>query len=213
MKIGIFGGTFNPVHVGHLRTVEEVRTDFNLEIVYFVLAKLPPHKSANTLVSANERYEILKYALSDNPFFKTSSIELRRKKTSYSIDTIKFFKKKFSNDELYFILGSDAFLEIKSWFKYEELLQIVDIVVMFRENFICNDEFLSGLGYSKKNGDWVNIFNKRIFLTKVTRFDISSSLIRDKIIKNKSIRYFLPEKCVKYITKKNLYKGTKKHGK
>ncbi len=207
MNIGIFGGTFNPVHFGHLRTVEEIREGFNLEIIYFVVAKIPPHKNSENIASASERYRLLKIAIKNNPFFKPSSIELRRKKTSYSFDTIMYFKKKFKDDNLYFIMGADAFKEIYTWFKYKEILKNIDIIVMARPEYNCDYELLERLGYKKcEKRVFVNSYCKKVFFYNVTQLDISSSKIRDYIGKNLSVNYFLPEKCIKYIYKNKLYK-------
>jgi nicotinate-nucleotide adenylyltransferase len=205
LRIGIFGGTFNPIHFGHLRPVEEIRMQFSLHRIYFVLANIPPHKRENNLVSAKERYSILKYAVKDNPFFFASSIEMRRKKPSYSFDTIKYFKKKYPDDEIFFIMGSDAFAEFDTWFKYEKISALVDIIVMLRENFKCDNEFTAKLGYEKKGNYLTNDFGKKVFFINVTRFDISSSMIRDLISKKESVKYFLPQKCLNYIVKKKLY--------
>ncbi len=205
LNIGIFGGTFNPVHFGHLRTVEDVREKFNLDIVYFVLAKIPPHKLKENVISAKERYKILKLALKGNPFFKLSNIELKRKKPSYSLDTIKYFKKKFQNDNLFFILGSDAFNEIDTWYKFSEILNIIDIIVMTREEFHCNESFMKKLGYKSKKDYFINKNDRKVYFQSVTRLYISSSKIRKYISQNLSINYFLPEKCISYIYQKKLY--------
>jgi len=205
LNIGIFGGTFNPVHFGHLRTVEDIREKFKLQVVYFVLAKIPPHKLHKNIISAKERYKILKLAVQSNPFFKLSDIELKRKKPSYSLQTIKYFKKKFSNDNLYFILGSDAFYEIDTWYKFQEILASIDIIVMTRESFYCNENFLKQLNYTKEKDYFINKSGKKVYFCNVTRLDISSSKIRENIKKNLSINYFMPEKCIQYIYKKQLY--------
>ncbi len=206
MKIGIFGGTFNPVHFGHLRTIEDVRENFNLDIVYFVLSKIPPHKSDKNIISAALRYKLLKLAIGGNPMFTASSVELRRKKTSYSIDTVKYFLRKFKTDQLFFILGSDAFAEIDTWFNYVEILNSVDIIVMQRESYNYDESFLEKLGYSKKGDCRINKENKKLFFNAVTRLDISSSKIRENLKNGNSVRYLLPHNCLKYIIKKNLYK-------
>ncbi len=209
MRIGIFGGTFNPIHFGHLRTVEEIREIFKLEIIYYVLSKIPPHKANENLVLPKDRYEILKLAVKKNRFFKASPVELRRKKPSYSIDTINYFIKKFTNDNLFFIMGSDAFYEIDLWHKYKNIISSIDIIVMKREDFKINKSYLNKLGYKENKDFWENDFNKKVYFSSVSRLDISSSKIREFLKKNISVNYLLPEKCINYINKKNFYKGNK----
>ena len=206
MRIGVFGGTFNPVHFGHLRPLEEVRIKCNLDKIYFVLAKIPPHKVNQEIISAKERYSLLKKALKSNEFFHSSGIEVRRKGPSYTYHTVKYFLKKFTDDSIFLIVGSDAFLDIKSWFNYEKLLNLVDIIVMIREGKVIPEEFLQKTGYFRKNGEWINKTGKKISLVEVNRLDISSSLIRKNIKKSISIKYLMPETCLKYIMNKKLYR-------
>ncbi len=107
MKIGILGGTFNPVHIGHLILAEEVREKLKLDKIIFIPTALPPHKDNMDIAPAGDRLKMLKLAIKGNKFFGVSDIEIKRKGRSYTIDTIKELKNKFVNDELYFIIGSD----------------------------------------------------------------------------------------------------------
>ena len=205
MIIGIFGGTFNPVHFGHLRAIEEIREMFNMDMVYFVLSKIPPHKLKENLIPPEERYKILKLALQKNSFFKASPVELRRKKVSYSLNTINYFKKRFYTDKLYFILGSDAFYEIHTWHNYDNILKNIDLIVMKRKNILVEREYLLKLSYKERECFWLNNFGQKIYFANVSRLDISSSKIRKFLKEKKSVNYFLPEKCINYIYKKNFY--------
>ncbi len=212
LRIGIFGGTFNPIHFGHLRTVEDVADTFKFDSIYFVLSKIPPHKFKRELTPAEERFKLLKLALKGNHKFIPSDIEIRRSNVSYTVDTVKYFNKKFPNDELFFIIGSDSFLEIETWFSYAEILKLINIVVMSREGFKYDTPLIEKLGYKPLNNFAINISNKRIYFTNVTRLDISSSLIRKNLKDGLSIKYFMPERCAEYIYKKNLYLGIGEYG-
>ncbi len=130
MATGIFGGTFDPIHMGHLRVAEEIREIFSLEKIYFVPGGAPPHKRSRKITVAEERLRMVKAALKGNRFFQASEIETKRSGPSYTIDTLKAFKKRF--DELYFIIGIDAFSQIDTWHLYRELFYHTNFIVMTR---------------------------------------------------------------------------------
>ena len=119
MAIGVFGGTFDPVHVGHLRVAEEAREAFSMERVYFVPARIQPLKQQIKGAAAHDRIRMLEMATRGNSFFRTSPVEIRRGGVSYSIDTIKHFARRFG--EIYFLMGMDAFSDIGLWKAHEEL--------------------------------------------------------------------------------------------
>ena len=122
MRVGLFGGTFNPVHWGHLRAAEEIRVMFDLTQVIFIPTNIPPHKGSEEVIPAHHRLRMLDLAVEGNPYFFTSDVELKRPGKSYSIETISHFKHTFGEGlALFFILGIDAFLEITSWKNYQEL--------------------------------------------------------------------------------------------
>lgn len=122
MAIGVFGGTFNPVHMGHLRVAEEIREAFRLETVYFIPSHLPPHKDSGRAAVSGDRLTMLKAAIRGNPFFKVSDLEIKRGGVSYTIETLKKLGSRF--DEIYFIIGIDAFMLVDTWYHYEELFTI-----------------------------------------------------------------------------------------
>src|SRR5512145_1392779 len=130
MAIGIFGGTFDPVHMGHLRVAEEIREIFSLERIYFVPGGMPPHKRRRKITNAEERLHMLKAATKGNRFFRVSEIEMKRSGPSYTIDTLRVFEKRFS--DLYFLIGIDAFSEINTWHLYRELFHHANFIVMTR---------------------------------------------------------------------------------
>jgi nicotinate-nucleotide adenylyltransferase len=211
MNIGIFGGTFDPVHIGHLRAAEEIREFFLLDGVYFVPAGIPPHKKRLEITDADIRLRMIKSAIRGNPYLHASEIELKRKGLSYSIDTVRTFEKRFKT--LYFILGNDAFYEIDTWHNYREIFYHTNFIVMIRpmngklftENIFPGDvkEEMEKID----NGTFRHISGNKVFLHQVTQLDISSTLIRENVRNGKTIRYVLPQSVEKIIKEKGLYRS------
>lgn len=209
MGIGILGGTFNPIHLGHLRAAEEVRERFNLEKIYFVPCNIPPHKEFSPILETSARLEMVRLAIRGVPYFKLSDIEIKRGGKSYSIDTVNYFLKKgIKKNELYFIIGSDAFADITKWKDYEQLLNSCNIIILKRPGFKSDSviplDLLRILQYNKKTKCYETFSKTRIFLTDIKGLEISSSMIRDLLRVGKSIRFLVPDRVVRYIEKKFL---------
>lgn len=135
MKIGIFGGTFDPVHRGHLQLAQSARTQFSLDKIIFVPAYKPPHKQElPSLTSAQDRYEMVRLAIEGEPFFELSDCELKRKGVSYTFDTVCEFESKYPNGTFFLILGKDAFDQIDTWHRANELKKKVQFLVAHRGN-------------------------------------------------------------------------------
>lgn len=211
MAIGIFGGTFDPVHMGHLRIAEEIREIFSLEKIYFIPGGIPPHKRRRKIAGANERLLMLKTAIKGNRFFRLSEIETRRKGPSYTIDTLKVFQKHF--DELYFLIGIDAFSQIDTWHLYPELFYYTNFIVMTRPSSRKQVilEMLPGDVQKdiRKSNDslCVHKSGKKIHLHDITQIDISSTKIKELLKKHRSIRYLVPASVEKIIAERGLYTG------
>lgn len=194
MKIGLLGGTFNPIHNGHLINAEIIKENFNLDKVLFIPSKYPVHKNLEGNVSSEDRYNMVKIAIDDNKYFEVSRIEIDREGESYFIVTIKQLLNIYKDSELYLIIGSDAFSEITIWKESKEILETVSFIIMRRP------------GHELIN-------NKLIKMAKDAKFannpliEISSSEIRKNIKNNKSIRYLVPGNVEEYIIKKELYKN------
>ncbi len=210
MRIGLMGGTFNPVHLGHLRAAEEVREKFKLNIIYFVPCNEPPHKSNIDLIDANIRLQMLKLAIKGTDAFRCSDIEIRRGGKSYSIDTIRhFLERGIKGSQIYFILGNDSFAEIKTWKNYKELIESCNFIIIKRPGYgefslkkqLPLDLFKI-LSYNKKIKCYETRSKKRIFLTEIKGLEVSSSMIRELIRRGKSIRYLVPEDVFNYIKKR-----------
>lgn len=214
MRLGIMGGTFNPIHLGHLRCAEEIGEQFDLQPIIFIPSANPPHKEPSEIISASQRLKLTKLATSDNPRFLVSDIEIRRRGKSYSITTINHFRKKYGDGlNLFFILGMDAFQEITTWKDYQKLLAGCNFIITTRPRFkkkpleeILPLSVAKLFSYDRKNRRYVHCSNSHIYFREITLLNISSTLIRDNIRENRSIRYLLPERVEEYIRKRRLYR-------
>lgn len=220
MRIGLFGGTFNPIHFGHLRAALEVKEAFSLDTLYIIPSAIPPHKNNIGLVKAIDRLEMIRLAVSDYRGFVVSDIELKRAGPSFTIDTVNHYKSTFPQDtRFHLIMGSDAFLEIDTWKSYSDLLRLISFIIMVRPNGKWNtvsklrqvlEEFLKdriskGYVFSASRSGYFHANKQPIYISNVTLIDISSSAIRKLINSGRSIQYLVPEKVEKYITSKGLY--------
>jgi nicotinate-nucleotide adenylyltransferase len=213
MRIGIFGGTFNPVHQGHLIAAEEIRQRFQLQRIIFVPSARPPHKPNLELMDAKHRLEMARLAIEGNPHFDISSIELDRSGYSYSVETVQSFRKEFGEDAaLFFIIGADAFPELNSWHEPERLIGLCNFIVLSRPGFSFDEVFQRveetfGIKDHEEK-DRVSLPNGHfLYLAEITPVGISSTLIRSRIREGGAIKYLLPEPVESYILSNNLYKN------
>ena len=212
MRLGLLGGTFDPIHFGHLRLAEEIYEELNLTKVLLIPGAQPPHKGGPLLAPFTDRLEMTKIAAAYSDYLEACDIEGLRKGPSYSIETIRVIREKYGNQlELFFVLGSDAFKEINTWKEYKGLFQITNFVVIERQGIILDDlsSFIESLGMSFKEisrGDFMNSYGNHVLLKKSTLIAISSTKIRHDIRAGKSINFIVPEKVKEYIIKKGLYK-------
>jgi nicotinate-nucleotide adenylyltransferase len=212
-RLGLFGGTFNPIHYGHLRSAEEVVEALGLQRLWFIPAAMPPHKTTPEITPYKVRSEMTRLAVGDHPVMAVSDIEGRRPGRSYSIETLRQVRQEVGPSwELYFILGLDAILEISSWKDYSELFSLCHFVVLDRPGYDrsrlgevllreVHPEFqpLEGeAGFRHPSG------YKVIFL-ETTLLQISATGIRRLVRQGRSIRYLLPETVRGYIISNKLY--------
>jgi len=208
MRIGIFGGTFNPIHYGHLRAAEEVREALDLEKVLFVPSHLPPHKELASDVPGEMRLEIVRRAIRTNSFFDLCPFEVEQGGDSYSVRTIEHVRECFHTTP-YFILGQDAFNEIMTWFEAPRLFGLAHFAVMSRPG-AGRPELSEVLGdeagrFEKTSDGYVNREGNRIVFIRVTPLDISSSRIRDLCRRGRSVAYLVPEEVEEYIRSERIY--------
>lgn len=193
------GGTFDPIHYGHLVTAEAVRDNFKLQKVLFMPTKNPPHKMHRLTTDSYHRYLMTVLATITNPYFEVSRLEIEREGITYTVDTIRELRQIHGEDaEIFFITGADAILEILTWHNVDELLEMCEFVAATRPGFYDND-------MNKKLEEIKSKYNKEIHRIEVPSLAISSTDIRNRIKNNKTIRYLLPESVEYYIRKYNLY--------
>jgi len=215
MKIGLFGGTFDPIHWGHLRSAEEVREAFGLDRLLFIPASVPPHKANGAATPAGDRLKMVRLAIAKNPGFAASSVEVDRPGKSYSIDTLRYFaalQKK--GDALYFILGRDAFKDIGSWKEFQKIFPLCHLIVTSRPGsgaaFALRDIPIAArklFCYDRTTKSFCHKSGTYLHTIKLTDIAISASEIRARVKNGKSIRYLVPSAVEAYIKRKRLYRG------
>lgn len=205
MGIGLLGGTFDPIHVGHLRVAEEVRERFSLQKIYFVPAWIQPLKQHVKATKAEDRLKMIEMAVRNNPFFRVSAVELRRGGVSYSIDTIKLFSRRFS--DVHFLVGMDAFSDIALWKEWDQLFYYAHFIVMVRPGRKVEGlpAALKGKVLPMGGSSWEHVSGKKIYFHDITQLDISSTKIRELLKNGNSIKYLVPTVVERFITRKGLY--------
>jgi len=213
MRLGLFGGTFDPIHFGHLRSAEEVREAFALDEVRFVPCGMPPHRSGRPGAAAHHRLEMVRLAVADIPGLGVSDIEVARPGASYSIDTVRHFSAALGpQDDLYLILGLDAFLLIGSWKDWRGLLALTHVIVTSRPGFgaelpyeeipvVVREAFC----YDPVRSGFRNELGKEILFKRLTDVSVSASAIRELLGKGKSIRDLVPSEVQRYVEDQHLY--------
>jgi len=198
MNIGVLGGTFDPVHNGHLIVAEEVKTRLNLAEVIFVPAGQPWLKADRPISPAEHRHQMLRLAIADKPHFKLSTIEMERAGPSYTIDTIAELQGKLDNgDELFFILGWDSLAELPQWREPKRLIKLCYLVAVPRPGYPRPK--LKALEAS------IPDISQRVMLMKEPEIDISASAIRERVARGLPIRHLVPEAVNRYIKEHGLY--------
>ncbi len=212
LRIGLFGGTFNPIHFGHLRSAEEVRETFALDRVYFVPAAHPPHKGGSDLAPATHRLRMVELAVADNPCFSASTVELERPGMSYSVDTIRHFLAAFRPASLLFIVGIDAFRELATWKDYAFIPTLCDLLVTSRPGVPTPlpDQLLpvalkTLFWYDPATNVHRHTSGHSLILHEIAGLDIAASTIRGKVRQGKSVRYLVPPAVEAYINHHALY--------
>lgn len=220
IRAGLFGGTFNPVHFGHLRTALEVMEGFGLDHIHFIPAANPPHKDKKALADDADRFAMLSLAIEGAPGFSISDAELKRPGRSYTIDTVRQLTRSLpASTQCFLIVGLDAFLEIDTWKEYGRLFEEISFIVMSRpddRNSLLNGGF-TGIGeFLQKNVSSGYVYNKEenrflhetylpVNLFAVTALGISATAIRELIRRGRSVRYLTPEPVISYIYEKGLF--------
>ena len=191
MKVCLFGGTFDPPHIGHLLIAQTVCEAEDFDKVLFIPAFLPPHK--NGITSENHRINMIKIAIQDNPKFEYSDVDIVRKGTSYTIDSIIDIKNKFNlkKQEVYYLIGSDSLIDLKNWKEPKKILDEAKVIVAIRPGFRPSDI-----------PHWIL---QDVHFANIPRFELSSSKIRSRWVADLTIRYMVTLPIWDYINKNNLY--------
>lgn len=212
MRVGLFGGSFNPIHFGHLRAAEEDREALNLDLVYFIPAASPPHKTEGDLAPPDHRLAMVRLATKGNRHFMASDVEIRRTGRSYTIDTVKFFLATLRQPAtLYLLMGADQFAELDTWKDCNEIVSLCNIAVHVRlpegesgpqkVSLAALDRF----GYSQKDDHYVHTSGHTLSFVQTTVLPISATAIRRKIQSGQSINYLVPGDVVDYLQRHALY--------
>ena len=211
-RIGLFGGTFNPIHIGHLRSAEEVREAQGLDRVLFIPSASPPHKRGDGVVPAAHRLAMVRLAIAGNPRFRVSTIEIERGGPSFSVDTLRALRARRPRARFAFILGLDAFREIATWKSYRSLFALCDLIVTSRPParapalraaipVAVRQEFC----YHRASRTLEHRTGNQIVFQRLSDLDISASALRARLHDGSSIRYLVPTSVERYIARHGLY--------
>lgn len=199
-KIGLLGGSFNPVHYGHLILAQEAKEKFNLDQVYLIPNGNPPHKTPGNLLDGKLRLNMCQLAVQDSQGLGVLALEINNKSINYTVNTLEQLKQEqFENDELYFIVGADSILELKTWKNYKKIFKYTKFICAYRPNYDL-------IKLEEKIDDYSKKFNATIYLLNMSLVDISSTQIRQLINEGKSIQGLTPEPVINFIEENNLYK-------
>lgn len=197
-KIGIMGGTFNPIHNGHLLIAENARAQLMLDEVHFLPAGAPPHKRDEHIESGKHRLNMVELAIADNPGFLADDRELREARMSYSCMTLQKLHEESPEDTLFFIMGGDSLRDFKTWYRPDAICKYAVLAAAVRED--CDREHL--LGYARELKE---LFDADVRLIAMPSLSVSSSGLRERVREKKTIRYQVPEAVRLYIEKHQLY--------
>lgn len=195
-RYGIMGGTFDPVHLGHLMVAEYVKEEMNLDEIIFVPTGNPPHK--DNVTSALDRYNMVKLSIKDNETFRITDIETKRTGNSYSIDTIKELKK-MERAEYYFIIGSDTLFLLDTWKNPHEIAKEIEYICALRPDYTQEDKINDKILSLREK------FGMEVHLVKTPLYDISSTNVRKALREGRSLKYILNDKVIQYIQENHLY--------
>jgi len=200
MKLGVLGGTFDPIHNGHLAVADEVRSRLKLDEILFVPTGRPWLKAGKPLTRAEHRIEMVRLAIAGSPYCKLSTMEIDRGGPSYTIDTMAELKKKRGDeDELFFILGWDSLAELTEWREPERIIRLCQLVAVPRPGYPQPDLNMLERSISGLSG--------RVVILDKPEVDISASDIRERVEQGESISGLVPEAVERYIREKGLYRG------
>lgn len=198
--IGVFGGSFNPIHIGHLILAEYICCEFCLEKILFIPAKIPPHKAGEEMASAEHRFNMVSIAIENNPKFEVSRIELDRQGKSYTVDTLSQLTDLYPDKKIRFICGADSLMNFNTWRNIEKIFQLSDIIIAGRPN-------IPEMDFEDMLNNFRQKYNANITCSTSPFIDISSTQIRERIQKGLSVKYMVPDGVYRFIINVGLYTG------
>lgn len=199
-KVGILGGTFNPIHIGHLMIGEQAYSVCDLDTVLVMPSAKPPHKSDSNILDEKHRSKMVKLAISGNKHFEYSDFELTREGYIYTSDTLEILTNSHPDTKYYFILGEDSLMDIEKWYKPDTVLKLCTIAVIHRNNEQTDDELDNQIKYLQTK------YNAVIIKLDMPRIDISSTDIRNRVQAHRTIKYMVPSDVENYIYQNDLYR-------
>lgn len=197
MRIGLYGGTFDPIHLGHLIVIENAINEMNLDRVIILPSSNPPHKKHKDKTKADIRVEMVAEAIKDNPKIILSTFESTDNVVRYTHDTLEYFTSKLPNHEIFYIMGEDSFVTIDTWRNYEKILDY-NIIVFARSGIDNNSTLIKKVDKIRKD-------NPNIHLIDILNINISSTLIRSLSKEDKSIKYLVKDEVNYIIQNRNIY--------
>ncbi len=204
MKTGIMGGTFDPIHIGHLFLAHEALQVFGLDRVIFIPSGLGPHKKRQNTADKHHRFDMVAAAVKHEPKFEVSSLEIDREGYSYAIDTLESLKTLYPSDEFFFITGADSFLTIESWKDYDLLLSKMAFVAAYRpEAHYAQQELM--LKLETLVSRLSETYGANIKILQLIGLDVSSTVIRERIANHQQVNYLVPEGVLEIIKERGLY--------
>jgi nicotinate-nucleotide adenylyltransferase len=212
-RVGILGGSFDPIHVGHLRSAEEVREALALERVYFIPVHQPPHKPQRRLADGRDRLAMVELAVADNPAFRASAVEIERSGTSFSVDTLRSFAEVEPGAALFFIVGMDAFREMQTWKDAPRIFELANVVVTSRPPRKARPSIehlpvaaREAFCYHPPTLSYRHRIGTSLRFLAITCIDVSATTLRERIRSGRSVRYLGPPAVERYLIEHRLYR-------
>jgi len=197
-RLGLLGGTFDPIHYGHLIAAQSAAEELSLDQVLFIPCGIPPHKDMATVAPAADRHALTRLATEDNPLFQVSTVELDRPGPSYTVHTLDQLTALYPDDRLFVVVGLDAFAGVAGWYESERLFRLAEFVVVSRPGY-------NGTLLEESLGALAPWQRERVLSVSIPSLDISSTELRDRVRRGRSIRYLVPEAVRHYIKENRLY--------
>jgi len=199
-RIGIMGGTFNPIHIGHLMAGEAARDEFNLDEVLYIPTGQPPHKGSD-IALPRHRVDMVRLAIRSNPYFHLSTVETDRQGTTYTVDTLRLLYDQYpDNSRFFYIIGGDTLLELDTWKDFDKVSALCEFIVYRRPGITMEQLELKARELTQK-------FSANILYSKGPAVDVSSTDIRYRLESGKSVKYLIPDSVLYYINRNNLYRN------